>query len=58
MGENMDKSKAKQEMIKNLRQKAQETLKLCDEAERGNISAEEFEKRISKIKISVNPHYE
>ena len=47
----MDKSKVKQEMIRNLRQKAQETLKLCDEVEKGKISAEEFEKRISKIQV-------
>ena len=42
------KTKAKKEWIREVRQKAEEALYLCDEAERGKISAEEFEKRLSK----------
>ncbi len=43
------KNNVNQERIRTIRQKAEETLKLCNEAEQGKISAEEFEKRVSKV---------
>ena len=42
------KPKAKKEWIREVRQKAEQALNLCDKAEQGKISAEEFEKRLSK----------
>ncbi len=37
------------ETIQMLRKKAEETLRLCKQAESGAIAGEEFEKRVSKF---------
>ena len=43
--------KSREELIRQVRQKAEYVLKLWDEAEQGKISAEEFEKRLSKSNV-------
>ena len=45
----MKKSEKKQELIREVRQRAEKALNACDEVEQGKLSAEEFEKRLSKI---------
>ena len=48
----------KKNFAKEVRQKAKEALQLCDEVEQGKISAEEFEQRISKIRLPSLPIHE
>lgn len=49
----MTKLSPKQEkLLKEVRKNAEEVLKLCNQAEQGQISGEEFEKRCSKAKLA------
>lgn len=46
----MKKLSPKQEkLLKEVRKNAEEVLNLCNQVEHGNITAEEFEKRCSKL---------
>ena len=51
----MKKQRAKHELIKETRQKAELALKLCNQVEDGKISGEEFERRLSKVVDGVRP---
>ncbi len=46
-------SQKQKETLKLVRDQAEKILTLCSQAEHGEISGEEFEKRVSKSKVGI-----